>query len=403
MRVAYFIHDVTDPAVARRVKMLRAGGAEVRVVGFRRNDQPVTELEGAPVFDLGRTFDARLGHRAAAVARWTLMGRLGDMLDGCDVILARNLEMLALASAARWSETRRLPLVYECLDVHRIMFSTTAAGKAMRAAERGLLQQCQMLMVSSPAFLSGYFEPVQKIGQMKLQTLLVENKMLDLDGSMTLAAAEPRPAGPPWRIGWFGILRCRKSLNLLSALAARRPDLVRIDIRGRPSLAVFENLAAEIEDIPSMRFGGAYDPADLPQLYRSCHFVWAADFYDEGKNSALLIPNRIYDAGAHHTVPIALAEAETGRCLARRGLGVRVRDPLHELEAMFEAMTPEIYRRLEAASAAADPSFFRADQSDCEGLCAALSALPDQVRVSHVPAYRPKPFVPGAAGNALSR
>jgi hypothetical protein len=402
MRVSYFIHDVTDPAVARRVRMLRAGGAEVRVVGFRRGDQPVTELEGAPVFDLGRTFDAKLGHRAAAVARWALMGRLRGMLEGADVILARNLEMLALASAARWSENRRLPLVYECLDVHRIMFSRKAPGKAMRAAERSLLQQCQMLMVSSPAFLSGYFEPVQKIGEMNLQTLLVENKVLDLDGAVDLAVAEPRPAGPPWRIGWFGILRCRKTLNLLSALAARRPDLVRIDIRGRPSPAVFENLAAEIEDIPSMSFGGAYDPADLPQLYRSCHFVWAADFYDEGKNSALLIPNRVYDAGAHHTVPIALAEVETGRALARRGLGVRMHDPLHELETILETMTLESYGRLEAASAAADPSFFRADKSDCERLVASLSTLPDQVRVPHVPAFRPEPFVPGAARNALS-
>ena len=68
MKLAYFVHDLADPAVARRVRMLRAGGAEPVVLGFRRTETATDEVAGAPIVDLGRTYDARLGHRAKMTA-----------------------------------------------------------------------------------------------------------------------------------------------------------------------------------------------------------------------------------------------------------------------------------------------------------------------------------------------
>jgi hypothetical protein len=72
VRIAYFVHDLSDPAVGRRVRMLRTGGAEVTVLGFRRAER-APEIAGAAVVDLGRTYDAafaqRIGKVLAAVAR----------------------------------------------------------------------------------------------------------------------------------------------------------------------------------------------------------------------------------------------------------------------------------------------------------------------------------------------
>ena len=36
LHVLYLVHDLFDPAVRRRVMMLRAGGAKVTLAGFRR-------------------------------------------------------------------------------------------------------------------------------------------------------------------------------------------------------------------------------------------------------------------------------------------------------------------------------------------------------------------------------
>jgi succinoglycan biosynthesis protein ExoL len=383
MKIAYFVHDVTDPAVARRLGMLRATGAEVSVIGFRRSDTVVTELERAPVFDLGRTYDAQLRDRAGRVLDWMLnVERFKAWVQGAQVFMARNLEMLAVASAARRLTQSRPALVYECLDIHWLMLSRTPAGWFLRLAERRLLAQTRLLIVSSPAFLDRYFEPVQQIGRLGVKPLLIENKHLDLTAVRARRAWAPRRPGPPWRIGWFGCLRCRESLDILTALAARRPDLVEVVIRGRPAPAVFRDFADMVEGVPGMRYGGPYHPHEIAALYRDCHFSWAIDYYDEGRNSAILIPNRIYDAGAHHCVPLALADVETGSWLARRGVGVLLEDPLRELEAFFERLDAHGYRALEARMASVDPNAFRADRAECERLHSALAGLMAKPRFS---------------------
>jgi succinoglycan biosynthesis protein ExoL len=401
MKIAYFVHDVTDPAVGRRLGMLRAMGAEVEVIGFRRSDTATAELDGAHVFDLGRTYDAQLRDRAGRVLDWMLkVERFRARVQGAQVFMARNLEMLAIASAARRLTQPRPVLAYECLDIHRLMLAKIGAG--LRLAERRLLAQTRLLIVSSPAFLSRYFEPVQQIGRLGVKPLLIENKHLDLTASRSAPAWAPRRPGPPWRIGWFGCLRCRKSLNLLTALAARRPDLVEVVIRGRPSPAVFEDFADTVDGVPGMLFGGPYHPRETGALYRDCHFSWAIDYYDEGRNSAILIPNRIYDAGAHHCIPLALAGVETGRWLARRGVGVLLEDPLRELEAFFESLDADGYRVLEARMAAVDPNEFRADRAECDRIQSALVGVMAKPWFSDDPASDPKEYRARAPRRALS-
>ena len=66
IRVLYLAHDLSDAAIWRRVQMLRAGGAEVDVCGFRRGDYVAPE--GISTIDLGVTENARLTRRALSVA-----------------------------------------------------------------------------------------------------------------------------------------------------------------------------------------------------------------------------------------------------------------------------------------------------------------------------------------------
>jgi hypothetical protein len=227
---------------------------------------------------------------------------------------------------------------------------------------------------------------VQGLLRLGVRALMVENKLLDLERRPGAKRAfEPRRPGPPWRIGWFGMLRCRKSLNILTALAARRPDLVEVTIRGRPTPAVFDDFDQAVEGVPALDFGGPYAPQELGALYRDCHFSWAVDYYEEGLNSLMLIPNRLYESGAHGCVPLALAEVETGRWLARHGLGVRFENPLREMEAFFEDLDPGLYARLEASVARADPSLFRAGLDECERIRSALAGVMAKPRTSTRP------------------
>ena len=66
----YFLQqwfDLSDPAVDRRVAMLRAGGAAVTLAGFRRGAAPEA-AGGLASIDLGRTQDGRFPQRIASVA-----------------------------------------------------------------------------------------------------------------------------------------------------------------------------------------------------------------------------------------------------------------------------------------------------------------------------------------------
>lgn len=373
MQVAYFVHDLSDAAVLRRVKMLRQAGADVRVLGFRRTAEAPACIAGAPATDLGRSFDGRLGARALGVAAQVLRAPfLGTALRDADVVLARNLEMLVVAWAARRWRAPRARLAYECLDVHRLMVSQGWAGRLLRWVERALLRRAQLLVISSPAHLRCYFEPRQGLNHsLRLPVLTIENKVFE--PAPTAPCEAPRPPGPPWRIGWFGMLRCRRSFELLRELAGRQPGRVEVVMSGRPSERELADFEAEVARAPGMTFTGGYDPEDLRQMYRSVHFTWAIDYFEAGANSEWLLPNRLYEGGRHGAAPIAIETAETGRWLAERGLGLIVREPLRELERFFLDLDEEGYRRLEERSRQAPPDWFAAGRADCRALLQALA------------------------------
>jgi hypothetical protein len=396
LKLAYFVHDLTDPAVARRVRMLKAGGAEVVLLGFRREPEPPSEVEGVRPIDLGRTYDARLAHRAARTALTALgAARLRKHLAGCDVIMARMLESLAVATAARRLGGARGRLVYECLDVHRLMLGEEIRSRAMRGLELSLMKRVDLLVVSSPAFLREYFEPRQGVGRdISVPTLLVENKVLDLSPKPAAAPPPPLAAGPPWRIGWLGAIRCRKSLAILSELAARRPDLVEVRIHGRPAYSEFDDFDATVRASSNLTFGGGYFAADLPRLYGEVHFAWAIDFMEEGLNSSWLLPNRLYEASRHGAVPIALAGVETGRYLAERGFGVRLADPA-ELEAKLERLTPEAYAALRRELTQVPAEAFVAGPEDCRRLVDNLAGGPADASFPQLPPHRARNGVSG--------
>ena len=322
-RLLYLVHDLCDPAVSRRVSMFEAGGAEVTLAGFRRAADVPPALRRLSPLDLGRTRDGRFAQRLAAVASAALS--LGSRLEGAagpDVIVARNLEMLALAARARARFRPGVPVVYECLDIHRLLVGRNAVSKAMRAAERRLCRDVSLILTSSPAFVRDYFRPLAGIDT---PAALLPNRILELDDASPIACAagRPSPSGAPWIIGWFGALRCRKSLGLLSAFSRAMEGRFEIVLRGRPALSELPDFERSVAAEPFMRFEGPYrNPDDLPGIYGAVHFSWAIDFFEEGMNSDWLLPNRLYEGCRYGAVPIAMRRTETGRFLAGRGMGL---------------------------------------------------------------------------------
>lgn len=377
LRVLYLVHDLSDPAVRRRVLMLKAGGAEVMLAGFRRGAEPFGELGGIVPIEFGVTHDGRFAHRLAATARTALT--LRAKLRGIpkpDVIIGRTLEMLALANGANSIFSGAVPIVYECLDVHRLMLRQDGLGKAMRAAERTLAGKTSLLITSSPAFIREYFQPY---GQIHAPILLLQNKVFEIAGpSGGEPVAPSAPAeGEPWRIGWFGALRCRKSLELLSAFTRRMEGRFEVVLRGRPALSEFRDFTRTVAEEPYISFWGAYrNPEDLAAIYGQVQLTWAIDFFEEGLNSDWLLPNRLYEGCRYGAVPIAMRQTETGRFLADRQLGFLLREATPEaLAALIGDLDRETFAAKQAKVAGEDRSTWICDLNDCRALVDRLRRL----------------------------
>nr|WP_047168801.1 hypothetical protein [Sphingomonas sp. Y57] len=369
MKVAYFVHDLNDAAVARRIAMMRAGGLDPVVLGFRRSPLPPADIGGAPAVDLGRTADARLGQRAAAVlSNWLCARRIAAAVEGCAIYMARNLESLILAARVA-SRQQGVRLVYECLDIHRTLLGRRRVDRLIQRIERSHLDRIDLLVTSSPAFLSNYFTQRLAPGD---PVLLVENKVLGIAGP----AARPelrRDPGPPWTIGWFGMLRCRRSLAMLSTLAAQSGGAVKVLMAGRPALSEMPDFERVVRETDHLDYAGPYQPDDLPVLYRRTHFTWAIDYFEEGLNSSWLLPNRLYEGSFHGSVPIALDHVETGAWLRRRDAGILVSDPVPDLVALLGRLDEAHYAAERARVDAIPLSDLVTQSEDCAQLAAALA------------------------------
>ena len=363
-RITYFVHDIGDAAVTKRVLMLGAAGAEVLVIGFNRGHGAPRRIAGAEVIDLGRTHDGKLLHRAAAVLREQLVpGRILEAAKGADILIGRNLEAFALACRAHRANPSAT-LVYECLDLHRLLLESNMAGSLLQRLEAALLAKADHIMVSSPAFIREYFARHDLTARLHL----VENKVLALDPLE--AASRPAP-GPPWTIGWFGMLRCARSFAILADAAAEMEGRLRVLIAGRPTPFVFADLPALARNAPWVDYIGPYQPADLGALYGRCHFAWCLDYFEEELNSDWLLPNRLYESLRYGCVPIALSSVEAGRWLGARSAGA-VLDSPGQLRPMLEALDARRYAELRDKARQVPQAAVIADAQDCRLLLEAI-------------------------------
>ncbi|MEM7076741.1 MAG: hypothetical protein AAGA28_17580 [Pseudomonadota bacterium] len=330
LRVAYFAHDWGDSAIKRRVAGFERDGLEVYgFASYRMDPEPPDWI----VVNLGRTFDNGYAHRAGSIIRGARKAQNPSLSDA-DVIVARNLDMLLTAALARRRAGLGTPLVYECLDIHRLVARRDPIGGAFRLLERNALHQCSAVWVSSPAFQSEHFEkhyPDVKGVQ------LLENR---LQTALGQRCTRFRNNERKLRIGWFGNLRCARSLELMCSVAERFRTQVEISLRGYPATAKLPDFQRIVDAHANIEFGGRYAwPDELEAIYDSVDLVWAGDFMDASLNSDWLLPNRLYEGGWFGCPPAAPKSSQTGKWIAGHGAGFVLEEPMEQtLPALVDTL-----------------------------------------------------------------
>jgi len=337
-RIAFFGHDAADAAVRRRVQGFLDDGLDVTGFMMRRRDPGTLAWDN---IDLGETRDGAFLQRIRQVfAGARLAAAAREKLAAADVIYARNLDMLACAFLAKRHARLATPVIYESLDIHRLLTRQDLIGAGVRWLERMLLKRSAGLVVSSPGFIRNHFE---RRYPGDFRAFLVENRLAPgaaYGARVCERKSAPSPGAEPLRLGWVGNLRCRRSFELLCALADLYPGRLEIHLHGAPArneIPVFEPL---IETRANMHYHGRYRaPEDLAAIYDRLDVVWAGDFMEAGFNSVWLLPNRIYEGGYYCTPSIAPAGTETAAWLERHKCGFTIGEPL-------EASLPELIGEL---------------------------------------------------------
>ncbi len=382
--LACFAHERGDARVRKRIAALQARGWSVQGYMFHRlrdREDPLPFWENV---ELGVTENRHYLKRCFVIVGslrilWQHRKRLGDVR----VIYAVNTDNALLALAARWMGgrgRRRIglrppPLVLELADIQPAMLGTGLGSRVLRAFERWVLRRSALLVTTSPGFVREYFTPLQGY---RGPVFLLENKVYPSAGLLPASAVEPGPVrdGKPWVIGLFGALRCRRSLEMMRTLAVRFPDRLHFYLRGYPSGADAASLAALLEGLPNLEWGGAYQyPGDLPDMYGRIDFNWTFDFSDAGANSVWLLPNRLYEGGLFACPALAGATTETGRWVTQHDAGWIFAEPLEAgLTSFFETLSTTNWQEKKASSRQL-PRSLTCGEEDYAALSSALMKL----------------------------
>ncbi len=369
VRILFFASDISEIAQRRRIRSFRALGHVVASLGMQKR---AAEVDW-PHISLGQIVEERLWRRlTVALLALPRLWRQRHALATVDLIIARNLDMVVLALIARAFAGRRVPVVYECLDVHGLM-TRGGLGALARWVERRALARVALLVVSSPGFISQYF--VARQGYAGPWHLLENKLALDvpppprplpkhfdlLSQRKALPLAKPRTCfafrgdltksrnviaerpGEPLVLGWVGAIRCPRSFALLLEAADALPDTLEIRVNGTLHDHAIPGFAEAVAQRLNIRFCGAYAyPEGLAAAYAGLDLVWAQDLWQGGANSDWLLPNRIYEASWFGCPSLAVAGTETGRRVTASGLGFTLAEPTAEaLIGCLQRLSPD--------------------------------------------------------------
>lgn len=322
LQVDVFGYDVSEISQIRRIQMIRDLGHDVHSFTMRRrnmNRDFVPDWSNTHLYDVP---NEKMLYRAALVAAAAFKsGKHRARLQQSDVMIARNLDMLAIAVAARkLAAAQHVPIIYECLDINGVMCRDDFIGAAMRKAERSLLKSVDMLVVSSEGFIRSYFEPVQSY---RGAWALWENKIVATPSLPDRPKQRTgRESDSPIRLGWVGTLRCTPSFDLLVDAARRLGSVLEIHCAGVVHEHALQRFHSRVAATPNIHYHGPYSyPEDLAEVYGRCDVNWAQDLWQSGNNSDWLLPNRIYEASWAGCPSIAVSTTETGGKVGASSLG----------------------------------------------------------------------------------
>ena len=319
MNITFILPVTSQPRYWKRIKLLEKLGCINKVLAFERKYIPVNKNNKNYII-IGKLEHEKYYKRILPFAKSFIT--IKNNIKYADIIYVFGLDMLLLGWAARLFIKKKNKIVYEVGDIRSIFIGNSIQSIFFRWVERFLIKRIDLIVVTSKAYITDYYEEIQ--GLKNIRYIVIENKLnaeMGLKKNITNRINKDNII----RIGYFGLIRCKTSLQILKRVACNSKGRIQIYIRG--ITMGIGNLDKEANETPNIAYDGPYTvPEDIPFIYNNVDLVWVCYPY-QGKNIGNWCwarTNRVYEACYFKKPMIAQSGTQDGEEVKKHNLGLCV-------------------------------------------------------------------------------
>jgi succinoglycan biosynthesis protein ExoL len=291
MHYTFFLPVLNDSHFNKRINNLKEIGINIKVIGFERNHYSGSSSK-YDVSSLGFVEHGKYLKRIPTLIKSIFSVR--KTVRNTDVLYCFNIETLLIGWLASLFQKGKIKIIYDVADIREILAEPGPVSSLLRNVERFLITKTKIVVVTSPAYIDGYFHKMLKLHDHDFH--VIENKL----DKTYLSKAEMAITGQDNKnsdvitIGYFGVIRCNHSLQLLNTLLEKAGGKMRLYIRG-----IFMDKEVNKEDILANKYvtyGGPFiAPDELTEMYNKVDLSWIA-LYHYKTNVKWCRTNRFYQA-----------------------------------------------------------------------------------------------------------
>lgn len=314
-----------QPRDSKRIAMLQEAGFTVEAVAFER-DYHTGRMPDCKVELLGKIAH---GHYLERILRMvTALPAIRRAMKRNHIAYASGADMAFMALVAGLGLGK--PVVVEIGDIREVQVASGLKGRIVRRIDKYFVNACSLLVATAPGFIDTYYHQWLKAS---VPAMVIENKLESSFAEETILKEITKPLkgrpliDRPLRIGYFGVLRCEWSWQVLEALAIARPQDVEIVLAGYPMKPI--DLPERSEKLSNVEFLGRFrSPHDLATLYGKVDLVWGCYPYpDPGDwNWRWARTNRFYESCFFQKPIISLARSGDAIEVERYNIGPIIKD-----------------------------------------------------------------------------
>jgi len=279
MKITFLLSSTVHVRFIRRVEIINKLVDQIQVYAFERKGSYQGKRIDFKINTLGEITHVSYLRRFVLIVK--SLNKIRRAVRKTNVVYTIGLDMLLLGWISKQLSFRKnIKLIYEVGDIREILIGNAPINKLARFFEKFLLRHVTVLVITSEGFYSGYFKQVQKVKSLRYHVL--ENKLYSDIISVAQLEETTEKDNKEFTIGYFGVLRCKRTPKILKMLAERGQGKIKIYLRGLPGIKAKEEYD-ELVATEGVVNGGPYVvPDDLSALYNSVDMVWACCPY-QGK------------------------------------------------------------------------------------------------------------------------